>query len=77
MSSLPEDQGTLRVLLNELHAQIKTSVDEVRTVAHRLHPPELELFGLTQALQEKAGQYQGIGKDGMRVQCQRQLTFGS
>jgi signal transduction histidine kinase len=68
LSSLHEDQGALRVLLNELHAQIKTSVDEVRNVAHRLHPPELELFGLTQAIQEKAGQYQGRGKDGMRVQ---------
>ena len=68
MSSLHEDQATLTVLLNELHAQIKTSVDEVRSVAHRLHPPELELFGLTQAIQEKAGQYQGRGKEGMHVQ---------
>ncbi len=77
LSSLHEDQGPLRVLLNELHAQIKTSVDEVRTVAHRLHPPELELFGLTQALQEKAGQYQGRGKDGMRVQVHIPHTLDS
>ena len=68
ISFLHEDQGTLRILLNELHAQIKTSVEGVRSVAHRLHPPELELFGLTQAIQETAGQYQGIGKDGMRVE---------
>jgi len=74
---LYEEQVTLKVLLNELHEQIKTSVDEVRSVAHRLHPPELELLGLTQAIQEKAGQYQGIGKDGMRVHVHIPQTLDS
>ena len=37
-----------------LAQQTRAAIHEVRELAHRLHPPELELFGLVGALREQA-----------------------
>jgi signal transduction histidine kinase len=50
---LERDPNTARKLLNELVEQSKGAIEHVRTLAHQLHPPELEVLGLANAIREK------------------------
>jgi signal transduction histidine kinase len=48
--------AALRMLL-DLKQHTKRAIDTTRRLAHSLHPPELELLGLVQALCERVQQY--------------------
>jgi signal transduction histidine kinase len=47
--------------LSNLTREARAAVTDVRELAHRLHPPELELLGLAGALRERAEQFAGNG----------------
>jgi signal transduction histidine kinase len=50
---LERDPQTARKLLNELVQGSKGAIEHVRSLAHQLHPPELEVLGLADAIREK------------------------
>lgn len=50
---LERDPQTARKLLNELVQGSKGTIEHVRSLAHQLHPPELEVLGLANAIREK------------------------
>jgi signal transduction histidine kinase len=64
------DPSVARLALGELGQQTRATIHEVRELAHRLHPPELELFGLVGALREKAGTYASPTGGGLHVSVQ-------
>lgn len=62
-SLLERDPAAARALLNETAQQIKATTAQVRSLAHQLHPPELELLGLVAALRERIQEH-GPGEQG-------------
>jgi signal transduction histidine kinase len=67
---LDHEPATARVLLAELTQQAKAAIAEVRALAHQLHPPELELLGLVEALRERAQVYAASGGDGLQIRIE-------
>jgi signal transduction histidine kinase len=61
------DPPVVRRGLDELGQQTRAAIQEVRELAHRLHPPELELYGLVGSLREQAERYSSPTTDGLRV----------
>ena len=53
LQTQPADADGAARLLGELQGQAHAAIDEVRALAHTLHPPELELLGLSGALRER------------------------
>jgi len=53
---LEKDPAATHTQLTKIQTQIKAALDETRTLAHSLHPPELELLGLVGALRERVQQ---------------------
>ncbi len=53
--------------LDLLRKEIQAAIEGVRTLAHSLHPPELELLGLAGALRERAQSYNHPGQTGLHV----------
>ena len=51
---MEQDAPQARSLLAEITGQLNDAMDQVRGLAHQLHPPELELLGLAGALRERA-----------------------
>src|SRR5262245_35181099 len=64
---LEHDVATARALMAELTQQTKAAIAEVRALAHQLHPPELELLGLVEALRERAQGYAAESGDGLQI----------
>lgn len=52
-----QDPDRAEMLFHEVSQQIVSLTREVRGLAHRLYPPELELLGLTGALRERIQNY--------------------
>jgi signal transduction histidine kinase len=50
---LERDPATARKLLSDLVQSSKGAIEHVRSLAHQLHPPELEVLGLADAIREK------------------------
>jgi len=50
---LEQDAPAAQNVLLEIKQQTKSAIDTTRRLAHSLHPPELELLGLVQALCER------------------------
>jgi signal transduction histidine kinase len=48
------DPAAVSSLLHEINQQLNRTIAQVRSLAHQLHPPELEVLGLVDALREKA-----------------------
>jgi signal transduction histidine kinase len=65
----PGDLTAAERLLTELQEQARTAIDEVRALAHTLHPPELELLGLVGALRERIRDHQQAdgGANGLQI----------
>jgi signal transduction histidine kinase len=59
-----------KLALDELTQRTRAAIHEVRELAHQLHPPELELFGLVGALREQAERYTSPTVGGLRVSVQ-------
>ena len=53
----------------------KSAIEDVHRLAHSLHPPELELLGLCQALRERIQQYQQPGAGGLHVHMESPQTL--
>jgi signal transduction histidine kinase len=54
---LEQDAPAAQNVLLEIKQQTKSAIDTTRRLAHSLHPPELELLGLVQALFERVRQF--------------------
>ncbi len=54
MRTLAKNPALTNTRLAEIHQQLVVLTQHVRTLAHQLFPPELELFGLVGALRERA-----------------------
>ena len=52
-SQLESDPQAAAGLLIEVNQQINATIVQVRSLAHQLHPPELEVLGLVDALREQ------------------------
>lgn len=57
---LPGDADDARAALVDITRQLNAAVAQVRGLAHQLHPPELELLGLVEALRERAQLLPGL-----------------
>ncbi|MDQ6695642.1 MAG: sensor histidine kinase, partial [Chloroflexota bacterium] len=67
-SNLLDDNPEVQKLMGELQGQARTAIDDVRALAHTLHPPELELLGLAGALRERTRDYhQGAGGERLQI----------
>jgi len=64
---LERDPATAQRLLSEMRQHTKSAIEDVRRLAHSLHPLELELLGLCQALRERVLQYQQTDGGGLYV----------
>jgi signal transduction histidine kinase len=53
--------------LDLLRKEIQVAIEGVRTLAHSLHPPELELLGLAGALRERAQNFNQPGSRRLHV----------
>lgn len=67
LNHLDDDPESTRETLQMLTEQLQTTISDVRALAHSLYPPELELLGLGEALQESARQYHISGDEGLQV----------
>lgn len=67
---LERDPVTSGKLLSELKQQTRVAIDEARRLAHTLHPPELELLGLVEALREQMQQYHQPYDDTLHITLQ-------
>ncbi|MDQ6695743.1 MAG: histidine kinase, partial [Chloroflexota bacterium] len=74
MRRLERVSGLLRTSPAEAEAaladarnQAKAVIGEVRSLAHTLHPPDLELLGLSEALRERAAAFNSQEPCGLRV----------
>ena len=56
-----------RRALAELGQQTRAAIQEVRQLAHHLHPPELDLLGLVGALHEQADRYASTSPGGLHI----------
>ena len=65
LSLLEKDAAAARAKIDEVRQGTHAAMGTVRNLAHTLHPPELELLGLTGALSERAAQIDGL--EGLRV----------
>lgn len=65
LSLLEKDAAAARTKIDEVRQGTHAAMGTVRNLAHTLHPPELELLGLTGALSERAAQIDGL--EGLRV----------
>lgn len=72
---LERDPATVKLLLSEIKQQTKNAIDDTRRLAHSLHPPELELLGLCQALRERVLQYQQLGGGGLHIHLESPQTL--
>jgi signal transduction histidine kinase len=72
---LERDSATAQRLLGEIKQQTKSAIDDTRRLAHWLHPPELELLGLLQALRERVQQYQQPGGGGLHIHLESPQTL--
>jgi len=63
----PSDSAQAIAELDVLRKEIQATIEGVRTLAHSLHPPELELLGLVGALRERAQSYSQPGSTGLHV----------
>jgi signal transduction histidine kinase len=72
---LEVDPATAKLLLSEMKQHTKSAIEDVRRLAHSLHPPELELLGLCQALRERVQQYQQPNADGLHVYLESPPTL--
>ncbi len=72
---LDHEPATVRALLAELTEQAKAAITEVRALAHQLHPPELELLGLVEALRERAQVYAASSGDGLQISIEVSETL--
>ncbi len=52
-----QDAGQAEPLFREVSRQLASLTQEIRAMAHRLYPPELELLGLAGALRERTQTY--------------------
>jgi signal transduction histidine kinase len=57
---LDHDPPSARILLAEIKHQCNDTINQVRQLAHQLHPPDLELLGLLGALQERTESMRGL-----------------
>jgi signal transduction histidine kinase len=55
-----DDPGVARSLLTEINHRLVDLTKQVRGLAHRLYPPELESLGLTGALRERAAEHSNL-----------------
>jgi len=55
-----QDSDQAELLFREVSQQIVSLTREIRGLAHRLYPPELELLGLTGALRERTQGYPNV-----------------
>jgi signal transduction histidine kinase len=67
---LERDPAAVGGVLDELKQHTRTAINETRRLAHELHPPELELLGLTAALREQIQQYHQPQDKGLQVTIQ-------
>jgi len=51
---LDVDPAGVRTLLAQIASQSRAASDQVRRLAHQLHPPDLELLGLIEVLRERS-----------------------
>jgi signal transduction histidine kinase len=72
---LERDPATAQRLLSEIKQHTKSAIDDTRRLAHSLHPPELELLGLLQALRERVQQYQQPGGGGLHIHLESPQTL--
>jgi signal transduction histidine kinase len=66
-NTIRQDPAEAEALLLELREQTRATIDNVRALAHSLHPPELELLGLPDALRERAAELSGTGASGLQI----------
>jgi signal transduction histidine kinase len=64
---IERDPAATGCLLAELQQQTKAALVETRHLAHALHPPELEVLGLVEALREQVEQHGLAGRPEMQV----------
>jgi signal transduction histidine kinase len=57
---LKSDPQEVQKALNEITLQLNLTISQVRALAHQLHPPELEVLGLVEALREQAQTHPGL-----------------
>ncbi len=66
-SLLQRDPAAAEATLREVASQTRSAIDNVRQLAHKLHPPELELLGLAGALRERVQQLGYEGAEALRI----------
>ena len=71
------DPPVAKLALDELTQHTRAAIHEVRELAHQLHPPELELFGLVGALREQAERYASPTVGGLRVSVEAPSELAS
>jgi len=64
---LAQDPAAAQDILHDLKGQTRAAINEVRRLAHALHPPELELLGLVGALRECVEQSNGMDSKAVQV----------
>ena len=74
---LERDPTTAQSLLREVKQQMKSAIDDIRRLAHSLHPPELELLGVVQALRERVSQHDQPNEGGLHVTIEAPLALPS
>lgn len=60
VSLLDQNPTSARQMLTAVTQHLNTAISQVRHLAHQLHPPELELLGLTGALRERTLTHPGL-----------------
>ncbi|HEY6406447.1 MAG TPA: GAF domain-containing sensor histidine kinase [Ktedonobacteraceae bacterium] len=72
---LERDPAAVKPLLSEIKQHTKSAIDDTRRLAHSLHPPELELLGLLQALRERVQQYHQPSAGGLHIHLESPPTL--
>ncbi|MBV9232297.1 MAG: GAF domain-containing sensor histidine kinase [Chloroflexi bacterium] len=72
---LERNPAAAQDLLVDAKQQAKSAIDDIRRLAHALHPPELELLGLVPALQERVQQYDQPDRNPLHVTIETQADL--
>lgn len=71
---IPTDPATATMLVQELHAEIRAAVGNIRRLVYDLRPPTLDELGLLAAVRERAAHYSNA-PGGLRVTVEASAEF--
>jgi len=74
---LERHPATAQDLLMDMKRQARSAIDDIRRLAHALHPPELELLGLVPALRERVQQYEQPDRSSLHITVEAPPTLPS